>query len=228
MKKACAAAIITFISAISLPALECEEDDHCGEGETCVNGQCVGKAAETDGKGSSDAPNQPMYEPVHGAVFTLSGGINFAVGENVSGVFNPGVNLCGDLVGELKPGTEFKLGIGGFSDYTLFSYKSDGGVFGVYTIGPILKPVFRLGNKVFSISEIGGGYSLKHWSGREPSGTNHAFGFIVGTGISIARFIFGAKYRIAVDEAYGDKWVTAYIGVLLWRLVGNIFSKQSP
>lgn len=151
------------------------------------------------------------------AIFTLSSGVNIPLGKNVIGYLKPGINLSGDLTGEVKAGTEFKLGIGGVSEYTMFFINSgvQSGVKAFYTIGPILKPIFKLGDKSFSITEVAIGYTLRHAYGTNLGDTSHSIGFSAGSGFSISRFVFGGKYRMAFDDLYSDKWINIYIGVLL-------------
>lgn len=151
------------------------------------------------------------------AIFTLSSGLNVPLGKNVVGYLKPGINLSGDLTGEIKVGTEFKLGIGGVSEYTMFFINSgvQSGVKAFYTIGPILKPIFKLGNNSFSITEVAIGYTLRHAYGTNLGHSDHSIGFSAGSGISISKFIFGGKYRMAFDDVYSDKWINIYIGVLL-------------
>lgn len=151
------------------------------------------------------------------AIFTLSSGLNIPVGRTIVGYLKPGVNISGDLTGEIKAGTEFKLGIGGVSDYTMFFINSgsQSGAQAFYTIGPIIKPIFKLGNNSFSITEVAAGYTLKHMYGTNLGGTKHSFGFTAGSGFSISRFVFGGKYRMAVDDLYSHKWINIYIGVRL-------------
>lgn len=151
------------------------------------------------------------------AIFTLTSGVNIALGKNISGYLKPCANLSGDLAGEIKMGSEFKLGIGGVSDYTMFliNNSDQSGVQAFYTIGPIIKPMFKLGDKSYSITEVAAGYTLKHAYGTNVGYTSHGFGFTAGSGFSISRFVFGGKYRMAVDDIYSHKWINIYIGVRL-------------
>lgn len=150
-------------------------------------------------------------------IFTLSSGGNIAFTRASRRNLKPGPSLSGDLAGEIKVGSEFKLGIGGVSDYSMFfvNNSSQSGVVAFYTIGPIIKPMFKLKGNIYSITEVAAGYTLKHAYGTNIGWSSNAFGFTAGTGLSFSRFVFGGKYRMAVDDVYAHKWINIYIGVRL-------------
>jgi hypothetical protein len=166
---------------------------------------------------SSEGELDEARDAQSGAVFTLAAGLNIPFGDSISGSTKPGPSVAGDLVGVVEISSRFKLGFGGLSDYTLLLAESgaESGMAGFYSLSVLFKPLIKIRRNIYSVFEVGAGYVLAHSIGDFSSYTRNMFGVVAGTGLSLSRFVFGAKYRIALDGVFQQNWVTVYIGVVL-------------